>query len=156
YAVWPIFPVVLAAAALQAAASCVLGPTIAAISLGLVGRADIGRRLGRNARFASIGSGIAAAGVGGCGDFLSSRAVFFVTLALTIPTIASVARIRADEINPELAHGTDASDSDEKKKTIAALIRNRPLLEFALVLLMFQLANAAMLPLVASFITMQS
>src|SRR5262249_14276526 len=27
YAAWPIFPVVLAAAALQAAASCVLGPT---------------------------------------------------------------------------------------------------------------------------------
>src|SRR6516165_6995788 len=61
YAAWPIFPVVLAAAILQAAASCVLGPTIAAISLGLVGRREIGRRLGRNARFASIGSGLTAA-----------------------------------------------------------------------------------------------
>ena len=156
YAAWPIFPVVLAAAALQAAASCVLGPTIAAISLGLVGRPDINRRLGRNARFASIGSGIAAAGMGACGYFLSSRAVFLVTLLLTIPTIVSVARIRADEINPELAHGADESDTDEKKKTIAALVSNRPLLEFALVLLMFQLANAAMLPLLGSFITMQS
>jgi len=156
YAAWPLFPVVLAAAALQAAASCVLGPTIAAISLGLVGRPDINRRLGRNARFASIGSGIAAAGMGACGYFLSSRAVFLVTLLLTIPTIVSVARIRASEINPELAHGADESDTDEKKKTIAALVSNRPLLEFALVLLMFQLANAAMLPLLGSFITMQS
>jgi predicted MFS family arabinose efflux permease len=36
YAVWPIFPVVVAAATLHALASCVLGPAIAAISLGLV------------------------------------------------------------------------------------------------------------------------
>ena len=49
YAAWPIFPIVLSAAVLQAASSCVLGPAIAAISLGLVGRAAISRRLGRNA-----------------------------------------------------------------------------------------------------------
>src|SRR6185503_2166452 len=91
YAAWPIFPIVLSAAVLQAASSCVLGPAIAAISLGLVGQSAISRRLGRNARFASIGSGVAAAGMGACGYFLSSRSVFFVTLFLTIPTIVSVA-----------------------------------------------------------------
>ena len=37
YAAWPIFPVIALAAILHAAASCVLGPAIAAISLGLVG-----------------------------------------------------------------------------------------------------------------------
>ena len=42
-------------------ASCVLGPAIAAISLGLVGPLAIGERLGRNARFASLGNGSAAA-----------------------------------------------------------------------------------------------
>ena len=57
YAFFPIFPVVLAAAALHAAASCVLGPCIVAMSLGLVGHAAIGERLGRNARFAAIGNG---------------------------------------------------------------------------------------------------
>ena len=51
YAVWPIFPVVTAAATLHALASCVLGPAIAAISLGLVGPLAIGERLGRNARY---------------------------------------------------------------------------------------------------------
>ena len=65
--------------------------------------AHISRRLGRNARFASIGSGLAAAGMGACGYFLSSRSVFLVTLLLTIPTIVSVALIRAEEINPELS-----------------------------------------------------
>jgi predicted MFS family arabinose efflux permease len=50
YASWPIFPIVLAAAVVHAAASCVLGPCIVAMSLGLVGHASIGERLGRNAR----------------------------------------------------------------------------------------------------------
>jgi len=156
YAAWSIFPVVLFAAVLQAGASCVLGPAIAAISLGLVGRTEISRRLGRNARFASIGSGLAAAGMGACGYFLSSRSVFFVTLFLTIPTIVSVALIRAEEINPELAHGADATVNEEGKKSLLALAKNRPLMDFALVLLMFQFANAAMLPLLGSFITTQS
>jgi MFS family permease len=156
YAAWPIFLIVLSAAVLQAGASCVLGPTIAAISLGLVGRTHISQRLGRNARFASIGSGLAAAGMGACGYFLSSRSVFLVTLLLTIPTIVSVALIRAEEINPELAHGADANDDDRSKKSLLALVKNRPLMDFALVLLMFQFANAAMLPLLGSFITMQS
>ena len=45
YAAWPIFPVVVLAATLHAAASCVLGPAIAAISLGLVGPFAMGERL---------------------------------------------------------------------------------------------------------------
>ena len=36
-AIWPTFPVVMATRVLHAGASCVLGPVIAAISLGLVG-----------------------------------------------------------------------------------------------------------------------
>ena len=72
YAAMPIFPMVLSAAVLHSLASCVLGPAIAAISLGLVGHVAIGERLGRNARFASIGNGLAAAAMGACGYFLSA------------------------------------------------------------------------------------
>lgn len=158
YGAWPIFPIVLLAAVLQAASSCVLGPAIAAISLGLVGRSAISVRLGRNARFASIGSGIAAAGMGACGYLFSSRAVFFVTVVLAIPTILAIAHIRADEINPEEAHGSVPREapSDRRERSIAMLARNRPLLEFALVLALFQFANAAMLPLVGTYVTTQS
>ena len=53
-----------------------LGPAIAAISLGLAGHAGLGERIGRNARFASIGSGVAAAAMGACGYLLSNQAVF--------------------------------------------------------------------------------
>src|SRR4029453_12212344 len=66
-AIWPTFLVVMGPPLLHAAASCVLGPVIPATSLGLVGHAALGARLGRNARFASIGNGFAAAAMGLCG-----------------------------------------------------------------------------------------
>src|SRR4029077_18880390 len=78
YAAWPIFPVVVTAATLHAAASCVLGPAIAAISLGLVGPVAIGAQFRRNAPAASLGNGVAAAVMGTCGYILSSRSVFLV------------------------------------------------------------------------------
>ena len=157
YAVFPIFPIVLAAATLHAAASCVLGPAIAAISLGLVGPAAVGERFGRNARFASIGSGIAAAVMGTCGYLLSSQSVFFVTVALTIPTLFALARIRAEEIDPERAHGAAPRPVDDRSATsVASLVRKRPLLIFAGGVMMFQLANAAMLPLMAGVVTTRS
>ena len=105
YAAWPIFPVVVAAATLHAAASCVLGPAIAAISLGLVGPFAIGERLGRNARFASLGNGVAAAVMGTCGYLLSSRSVFLVTFILAIPTLLALKSIREREIDAARAHG---------------------------------------------------
>ena len=158
YAVWPIFPIVLCAALLHAVSSCVLGPAIAAISLGLVGQSAISRRLGRNARFASIGNGIAAAVMGTFGYLLSSRAVFLVTVALTIPTILALACVRADDINPDRCHGAIPRKDDTGPATtsIMMLARNRPLLEFALVVMLFHFANAAMLPLIGSFMTTQS
>src|SRR5262249_58856151 len=78
-AIWPTFPVVMATRVLHAGASCVLGPVIAAISLGLVGHAALGARLGRNARFASIGNGVAAAALGARGYLVSNPAGFSLT-----------------------------------------------------------------------------
>src|SRR3984885_15237506 len=105
YAIWPVFPVVTAAAILHALASCVLGPAIAAISLGLVGPLAMGERLGRNARYASLGNGVAAAVMGAAGYLLSSRSVFLVTFILAVPTLLALARIRESEIDVAQAHG---------------------------------------------------
>lgn len=91
---------ILAAKLLHVAASSVLGPAIAAITLGLVGHPSIGPRLGRNARFASMGSGVAAALMGVCRYFVSAQAVFLVTAALAIPTVLSLSRIREHEVDP--------------------------------------------------------
>src|SRR5947209_4111709 len=105
YALLPIFPMVLAAASLQAAASCVLGPAIAAISLGLVGHAAIGERFGRNARFASIGAGLSAGVMGATGYFFTAQSVFLVTAALLVPALLVLRGLATAEIDPERAHG---------------------------------------------------
>ena len=157
YAAWPIFPVVVAAATLHAAASCVLGPAIAAISLGLVGPLAIGERLGRNARFASLGNGTAAAVMGPAGYLLSSRSVFLVTFVLAIPTLLALARIREREIDAAQAHGAVPREvPDPKATSVLSLVRQRPLLIFACSVLLLQLANAAMLPLMAGVVTTRS
>jgi predicted MFS family arabinose efflux permease len=157
YASLPIFPAVLGASILHAAASCVLGPAIAAISLGLVGHAAIGERLGRNARSASIGNGLAAAAMGACGYFLSARAVFVVTVLLLVPALLALRRIAEGEIDPARAHGAPPRYAAKKPPIRpGALMHNRPLLIFAGCLLLFHLANSAMLPLVGSVVTMKS
>ena len=157
YAAWPIFPVVVTAATLHAAASCVLGPAIAAISLGLVGPHAMGERLGRNARFASLGNGVAAAAMGTAGSLLSSRSVFLVTFFLAIPTLLALSSIREREVDVARAHGAVPREAPEAKTTsIIHLIRERALLIFAGSVLLLQLANAAMLPLMAGVVTARS
>lgn len=157
YAAMPIFPVVLAGSILHALASCVLGPAMAAISLGLVGHAAIGARLGRNARFASVGNGLAAAAMGAVGYLLSARAVFVVTVLLLGPALIALRTIAPSEIDPERAHGASPQPRVNKvRRPPGELMQNRPLLIFAGCLLLFHLANAAMLPLMGSVVTMRS
>ena len=155
YAALPIFPMVLSAAIVHSLASCVLGPAIAAISLGLVGHAAISERLGRNARFASIGNGLAAAVMAAVGYF-SPRGVFIVTVCLLIPAVLALRSIAAGEIDPERAHGAASRRVQKPLTKPGELMHNRPLLIFAGCLLLFHLANAAMLPLVGSVVTMRS
>ncbi|HEX4409226.1 MAG TPA: MFS transporter [Xanthobacteraceae bacterium] len=157
FAVLPVFPMVLAGSVLHALASCVLGPAMAAISLGLVGHIGIGQRLGRNARFASVGNGLAAAAMGACGYLLSARAVFFVTVILLIPALFALRMISNSEIDPERAHGSRPRvPRIQPPVKPGELMHNRPLLIFAGCLLLFHLSNSAMLPLVGSAVTMRS
>jgi MFS family permease len=157
YALMPVFPVVLSAAVMHALASCVLGPCIVAISLGLVGHAGIGARLGRNARFASIGNGIAAAAMGACGYFFSPRAVFVVTAAMLIPSLLALHYVRPAEIDPVLAHGGAPVRRPEKAPVrFSAMVRKPALLILAGCVMLFHMANAAMLPLMGSVLTMRS
>ncbi len=157
YAAMPIFPIVLAGSILHALASCVLGPALVAISLGLVGHAAIGERLGRNARFASFGNGLAAAVMGACGYLISPRSVFIVTVLLLVPALIALRAISPGEIDPEQAHGAKPRRPKIKPPIKPGeLMYNRPLLIFAGCLLMFHLANGAMLPLMGSVMTMRS
>jgi MFS family permease len=153
----PTFAGMLAATTVHVGSSAVLGPAIAAISLGLVGHAAIGPRLGRNTRFAAIGNGLAAAVMGAVGYFISPQAVFFATALLAIPTVWALTQIRDSEIDPVRADGgIDAPASEAPAGTVLDLLRKRALAIFALCIFLFHAANAAMLPLVGSEMTLRS
>jgi MFS family permease len=158
YAAAPIFAVMLAAQVLHSAASCVLGPAMAAISLGLVGHVAISERLGRNARFAAIGSGLAAATMGACGYFLSARAVFFVTAALVGPALLALRLISSKEIDPERSPRRRPEHQPGRlgATQLCELARKGPLLILAGCVMLFHLANSAMLPLMGSVLTKTS
>ncbi|MGH8612770.1 MAG: MFS transporter [Gammaproteobacteria bacterium] len=149
-ALWPVFSVVVGAKVLHAIASCVLGPALAAISLGLVGHARLSTRLGRNARYLSLGNAIAAGVMGACAYYFSNQAIFFLTAGLGLPTLLALARIRSGEIDLDLARGgMRRRNSGIWFDAFRAVVHNRALLIFAAVVVLFQLGNAAMLPIMA-------
>ena len=142
FAVFPIPLFVYAAEILHAFASCMLGPAIAALSLAIVGQHALGQRLGRNARYASIGNAVGAALMGACGYYISNRSIFFLTAALTLPAfllIAPLSRVTAPITraahDEEHAHATP----------LARLITDRRLNIFAACIALFTCGSAATL-----------
>jgi MFS family permease len=156
-ALWPSFLGITAAKLLHVASSSVVGPAISAITLGLVGHAAMGPRLGRNARFGSAGNGIAAAAMGAFGYLISPQAVFYVTAILALPTLLALASIREREIDPVRADGgLEPLSATGAPGSIALLLRKQSLIVLAGSIFLFHAANAAMLPLVGSEMTLRS
>jgi MFS family permease len=73
---WPTFGVVVVALVSQGATGGLIGPAIPAVSLGLVGEPALAERLGRNQRFQSAGSLLAAGLMGALGYLVSNRLIF--------------------------------------------------------------------------------
>jgi MFS family permease len=132
-------------------ASCVITPAIAAISLHLVGHAALGERLGRNARFASIGNGLAAAVMGATGAYFSSQFVFVLTAALCVPALVALWLIGP-------GHHARAQTTSRVMdiQGLKRLLADRRLLVFGLCVMLFHLSNAAMLPLAGAAVTMRA
>lgn len=155
-ALWPIFVVVAGAKLLHAAASCLLGPTLAAMSLGLVGHSRLGERLGRNASFLAFGNAMAAGVMGVISYYFSNQAIFFLTAGLFVPAFIALLQIRPGEIDPLLARGGFRENPlTLPPSAFRSVLGNRPLLIFAAVVLLFQFANAATMPIMAGVLTMQ-
>jgi MFS family permease len=147
FALWPIPLSVYLAEVLHGISSCTLGPAIAAMSLAIAGQSAFARRLGRNARFASIGNGVGAALMGACGYYVSERAVFFLTAALTLPALAALVPLS------RLDDGERGPTPAARREPLRRVLADRRLVVFAICAMLFTLANAAMLPLVAGALT---
>ena len=150
--IWPNFPLVFTALVLHGTTGAFLGPAIAAISLGVVGHFALAEQLGRNQRFASAGSLIATGLMGLIGYLLSYQAMFLIAAALVLPLLAALAAIRPADIDFARSCGAARPDAATQpaRTTHRSLWKSPGVLTFAASLFLFQLANAAMLPVVGA------
>jgi MFS family permease len=168
-AIYPIPLFVYLAEILHGLSSCTLGPATAAMSLVISGRFGMGLRLGRNARYAAIGNGLGAALMGACGQYVSERAVFYLTAALTLPALVAllplrrVAIARPDAPEAPAAAVTNAAApasgnaaTPPRSGTAGQLIKvlaDRRLLIFCGCAMLFTFANAPLLMLISGNMT---
>lgn len=156
---WPVELSVFVAKILHGFASSLLSPSIAAMSLVLVGHVALGERLGRNARYAAAGSAIAAAVMGFIGTYVSEAAVFYLTAALMAPALL-VLRAMGGPVAQQLPGAALLPAAGPAPPGVLraglGLLTDRRVQAFALAVVLFHLANAAQLPLMASEVTVQT
>jgi len=95
--------------------------------------------------------------MGACGYFLSSRSVFLVTFHPGDPDIVGAgADPRARDRHRAGPWRVKREVPDARATSVLGLVRQRSLLIFAGAMMLFQFANAAMLPLMAGVVTTRS
>jgi predicted MFS family arabinose efflux permease len=156
----PFLSTFSAVALSQAAVSgvgTIFATAIAAISLGVVGRALFARRTGRNEAFNHAGNAFAAAVAGAAAYIWGPAAVFILIAAMAAASLVSVLALPASTIDYERARGLhDGRSADaERPSGLQVLLTCRPLLLFAICAVLFHFANAAMLPLVGQKLAQQ-
>ncbi len=126
-----------------------LAPTLAAVTMGLVGVERFDGQFGKNQSFNSAGNVFCALLIAGISRLFGNRAIFVTAAVLTVPTILSVLSIRRDDIDYEMARGGRSQSRGQKMEVASVtqvLFRDRVLLTFLLCAFCFHFANAAMLP----------
>jgi MFS family permease len=144
---FPHFWTVIAAQALLGAASAVIPPAIAALSLGLVGRALLDGRISRNESFNHAGNLAAAVLAGTLGQYLGYHWLFYLVCAFALASAGIVTLIRPREIDHEQARGGEDPANRNAPVPFRALLRRRDLLIFLASVVLFHFGNAAMLPM---------
>ena len=156
---FPNFYLVIASQVLLGAASAIIPPALAAISLGLVGRAGFPARVSRNEGFNHAGNFTAAVLAGVIGQRLGYQWIFFLVCFYAVGSAAVSCLIRPAEIDHEMARGGEseekpagspapaASPTNSQPIPFADLFRKKDLITFLVSVILFHFGNAAMLPM---------
>lgn len=141
------FWVVATSQVATAIAGAAIGPTINAITLGIVGQRGFNRQNGKNQAFNHAGNVVGAALSGYLGWKFGYGAIFALAAVFGALTIASIMLIPPSSIDHAAARGLKEGDQDTSASSLAVLLECKPLLILAIALLAFHLGNGAMLPL---------
>ena len=141
----PVFWPVAIANSLMAIAGDIFGPAVAALTLGICARQQLARRMGRNSAFDHAGNVAIAVLAGAVGYAFSQRAVFLLVPVFAVLAGVAVLSIPAGSIDHDRARGLDGP---AEPAGYGVLLQSRALLIFGFCVMLFHLANAALLPLV--------
>ena len=144
---FPHFTTVVAAQAMLGAASAVIPPAIAALSLGLVGRRLFDGRISRNESFNHGGNFLAAGLAGVLGQYVGYHWIFYLVCGFAVASAIVVTLINPAEIDHERARGGEDPANKCEPVPIQDLLRRRDLLVFLASVILFHFGNAAMLPM---------
>jgi len=123
-----------------------LGPTLAAITMGLVSGHKFDTQFARNQGFNSAGNVASALLIGLIGYRFGYRAVFLTAAFFAIPSLISLSQIDPTKIDNALARGSTTDHRQVSPQSIWQLLQDRGLLFFLVSVFLFHLSNAAMLP----------
>ncbi len=128
-----------------------LGPLIAALTLGVVGRAEFTRQTSANQAWNHAGNVFAAAIAAGLALAGFVDGVFILISAMCVGMILCTLLIKPSEIDHETARGGVAENSAgaEKPSGFATILSDKRLFVFGISIVLFHCANASMLPLVS-------
>jgi MFS family permease len=127
-----------------------LGPTLAAVTMGIVGVTFFDRQFGKNQSFNSAGNVACALLIAGMSHLFGNRAIFITAAVLTIPTVLAIRSIKSKDIDYDLARGgaieVNGKEVAARISVMKTLLGDRTLLIFLACAFLFHFANAAMLP----------
>jgi MFS family permease len=125
-----------------------LAPTVAAITLGIVGPGAFDKQFGKNQAFNSAGNVFTALLLAYVSYKFGYRAIFGTAALLAIPAGMSLLAVDGKLIDYARARGSiqEQGQTKAKAKGLSSLLKDRVLLCFLATAFLFHLANAAMLP----------
>jgi MFS family permease len=151
----PTFSPIAVALSVLAVAGDAFAPAVSALTLGVVTRERLARRLARNSAFDHGGNIAIALLAGAVGYAFSQRAVFLLVPVFAALTSAAVLAIPAGAINHDRARDLSSNGAQGKAAGYRILFETRPLMIFALCAMLFHFANAPLLPLVGQKLAVQ-
>ncbi|RRZ91547.1 MFS transporter [Erwinia sp. 198] len=126
-----------------------IGPTVSGITLGLTGQKNFNRQMGRNEAWSHAGNTLAAVFAGFSAWYWGLGTVFILMTLMGIFAGIATLAVRSKEIDYDVARGLETHHQHEPRMGLWMLARKPDLLMVGLTLLLFHLANAALLPMLS-------
>ncbi|HFN1303999.1 TPA: MFS transporter [Klebsiella quasipneumoniae subsp. similipneumoniae] len=125
-----------------------VGPLIAGITLGLTRQRGFSAQMGKNEAFNHAGNFFTALIAGAIAWYWGIGGIFILMACTTLFTLIALLAIRSSDIDDDAARGLESAVTPAVPG-FAILFRHTPLLIAGVTLMLFHLANAALLPMLS-------